>query len=99
MFMNAMNLVPKGGIRGITYWRKYYEISLFYSVWKTIIFVNLLEKFLDTNMVVRMAPFNFLLALNFFKQSTVSCLKDIRFSNLYFNLKGPCTRFEVEYMS
>lgn len=33
-----------------------------------------IEKFLDTNIVVRIAPFNFLLALNFFKQSTVSCL-------------------------
>ena len=35
----------------------------------------LLEKFLDTSIVVKIAPFNFLLALNFFKQSTVSCLK------------------------
>merc|ERR1719228_1469119 len=33
-----------------------------------------MEKFLETSMVVRMAPFSFLLALNFFKQSTVSCL-------------------------
>ena len=35
--------------------------------------INLLEKFLDTSMVVRIAPFSFLLALNFFKHSTVSC--------------------------
>ena len=35
--------------------------------------VNLLEKFLDTSIVVRIAPFSFLLALNFFKHSTVSC--------------------------
>lgn len=33
---------------------------------------NLLEKFLETNIVVRMAPFSLRLALNFFKQSTVS---------------------------
>ena len=33
---------------------------------------NLLEKFLETNMVVRIAPFNLRLALNFFRQSTVS---------------------------
>merc|ERR1719460_3537505 len=33
-----------------------------------------IEKFLETSMVVKMAPFSFLLALNFFKQSTVSCL-------------------------
>jgi hypothetical protein len=33
---------------------------------------NLLEKFLETNMVVRMAPLSLRLALNFFKQSTVS---------------------------
>jgi hypothetical protein len=32
----------------------------------------LLEKFLVASIVVRMAPFNFLRALNFFKQSTVS---------------------------
>ena len=36
--------------------------------------LDILEKFLETSMVVKMAPFNFLLALNFFKQSTVSCL-------------------------
>jgi hypothetical protein len=38
--------------------------------------VVLLEKFLETSMVVRMAPFSFRLALNFFKQSTVSCLDE-----------------------
>jgi hypothetical protein len=38
--------------------------------------MGLLEKFLETSMVVRMAPFSFRLALNFFKQSTVSCLED-----------------------
>ena len=35
----------------------------------------LLEKFRETNIVVKIAPFNFLRALNFFKQSTVSCLR------------------------
>ena len=38
---------------------------------------NVLEKFLETSMVVKMAPFSFLRALNFFKQSTVSCLKKV----------------------
>lgn len=33
---------------------------------------GLLEKFLVANIVVRMAPFNFRRALNFFRQSTVS---------------------------
>lgn len=33
---------------------------------------NLLEKFRETNMVVKMAPLSLRLALNFFKQSTVS---------------------------
>lgn len=33
-----------------------------------------LEKFLVASIVVRMAPFSFRRALNFFKQSTVSCL-------------------------
>lgn len=35
---------------------------------------DLLEKFLVASIVVRIAPFSFLRALNFFKQSTVSCL-------------------------
>ena len=35
---------------------------------------DLLEKFLETSMVVRIAPFSLRRALNFFKQSTVSCL-------------------------
>ena len=34
--------------------------------------IHLLEKFRDTNMVVKMAPLSLRLALNFFKQSTVS---------------------------
>lgn len=34
---------------------------------------NLLEKFLVANIVVKIAPLSFRLALNFFKQSTVSC--------------------------
>ena len=38
--------------------------------------LDILEKFLETSMVVKMAPFSFLLALNFFKQSTVSCLNN-----------------------
>ena len=33
---------------------------------------HLLEKFRETNMVVKMAPLSLRLALNFFKQSTVS---------------------------
>ena len=33
-----------------------------------------LEKFLETSMVVRMAPLSLRRALNFFRQSTVSCL-------------------------
>ena len=36
--------------------------------------IYLLEKFLVASMVVKIAPFNFRRALNFFKQSTVSCL-------------------------
>ena len=35
---------------------------------------HLLEKFRDTNMVVKIAPLSLRRALNFFKQSTVSCL-------------------------
>ena len=35
-------------------------------------FFYLLEKFLETSMVVRMAPLSFRRALNFFKHSTVS---------------------------
>ena len=38
--------------------------------------IHLLEKFRDTNMVVKMAPLSLRLALNFFKQSTVSCLRE-----------------------
>ena len=37
---------------------------------------DLLEKFLETSMVVRIAPFSLRRALNFFKQSTVSCLRE-----------------------
>lgn len=34
---------------------------------------HLLEKFLETSIVVRIAPLSFLRALNFLRQSTVSC--------------------------
>ena len=46
----------------------------------------LLEKFRETSIVVNIAPFSFLRALNFFKQSTVSCLG--RFKSYWFCL--PC---------
>ena len=54
---------------------------------------NVLEKFLETSMVVKMAPFSFLLALNFFKQSTVSCLK-----KFHREKEKGCNNFSLKYL-
>merc|ERR1719323_2615535 len=47
-----------------------------------------IEKFLDTSIVVRIAPFSFLLALNFFKQSTVSCLWNTEATRSLWQIQG-----------
>ena len=44
-------------------------------------------------MVVRIAPLSFLLALNFFKQSTVSCLK-----KFHREKEKGCNNFSLKYL-
>lgn len=64
-FALAMTLLP---VRNVYFKRKFCENR----VWDLGVGEILLEKFLVASIVVRIAPFNFRRALNFFKQSTVS---------------------------
>lgn len=65
-FAFAMTLLP---VRTVYFMTK---VSMKIGFWIQGEVEILLEKFLVANIVVRMAPFNFRLALNFFRQSTVS---------------------------
>lgn len=49
---------------------------------------NLLEKFLVANIVVNIAPLSLRLALNFFKQSTVSCRCNVLATRSRWQIQG-----------
>lgn len=72
VFTFAMTLLPVRNVYWITkvLWKQGlgYIDGIKYCKW------CLLEKFRVANIVVRIAPLSFRRALNFFKQSTVSCL-------------------------
>lgn len=72
VFTFAMTLLP---VRNVYWIQKFYENGV-WGTQKDLMVCKwcLLEKFRVASIVVRIAPFSFRRALNFFKQSTVSCL-------------------------
>lgn len=75
VFTFAMTLLP---VRNVYWIQKFYENRVWEQRHTEKDLNNfewcLLEKFRVANIVVRIAPLSFRRALNFFKQSTVSCL-------------------------
>lgn len=68
-----------------TKWNKFRSSIVLNWEYKTL---NLLEKFLVASIVVRIAPFNLRRALNFFKQSTVSCLWRVDATRSRWHIQG-----------